>query len=345
MYTIKDYLYYYKDIDTNEVHWNQIDNLLCSILVYLPIDTFKTKKSLKEFIEYSNQFKNRINQGMMSKKSFELLSLLTNSKRYSSLYISNFINLEDENTQFGACKFKIKDETTISFKGTNGSSIGWIENLRLGYTYPTYTQTLAIKYLKENISLNDNKIYVSGHSKGGNLAMTSVMELPVKQQKKIKNIYNFDGPGFLTNEFNSMKFKKIEDKLINIVPTGSVIGIILNNDNYKVVKSVELGVYEHFPTSWCIFGENFIEGKLSGVSKKLHINTTIGLESLDKEQLSSAIEQIVKLVLDNKDNIHSINDITKLIKSIQNIDPKVQKYLMKFINTIISFKSKEINVK
>ena len=142
-----------------------------------------------------------------------------------------------------------------------------------------------------------------------------------------------------------MKFKKIEDKLINIVPTGSVIGIILNNDNYKVVKSVELGVYEHFPTSWCIFGENFIEGKLSGVSKKLHINTTIGLESLDKEQLSSAIEQIVKLVLDNKDNIHSINDITKLIKSIQNIDPKVQKYLMKFINTIISFKSKEINVK
>lgn len=345
MYTIKDYLLYYKDIEIDKVHWNQIDNLLCSILVYLPVDSFKSKKNLCEFIEYSIKFKSRINQGMMSKKAFEIIDLLKDSKRYSNVYVSNFVNLENELTQFGACKFKIKDESIIAFKGTNGSSIGWIENIRLGYEYPTYTQCLAISYLKDNICLNDKKVYVSGHSKGGNLAMCSVMELPIKLQNKVKFIYNFDGPGFLSNEYESIKFNRIKDKLINVIPTGSVIGVILNNDNYNVVKSVDLGVYEHFPTSWCLFGEKFIEGKLSSVSKKLHINTTVGLESLDKEQVKDAFEIIVKIILENKNNIKSINDVSKLIKSIKNIDPNVQKYLIKFINTIISFKTKEDSVK
>ena len=66
------------------------------------------------------------------------------------------------------------------------------------------------------------------------------------------------------------------------------------------------------------------------------------MESLDKEQVSNAVEQLVKLVLDNKDNIHSVNDVIKIIKNIQNIDPNIQKYFIKLIETIITFKSKEI---
>ena len=41
MFTINDYLKFYKDKPLNEIGWNQIDNLLCSILVYIPIPNFK----------------------------------------------------------------------------------------------------------------------------------------------------------------------------------------------------------------------------------------------------------------------------------------------------------------
>ncbi|MEI3499052.1 MAG: Mbeg1-like protein [Bacilli bacterium] len=65
---------------------------------------------------------------------------------------------------------KNEKEKIISFKGTDSSLIGWLENFRLAYEYPTYTQKLAIDYLKNNISFLDQDVYVVGHSKGGNLA-------------------------------------------------------------------------------------------------------------------------------------------------------------------------------
>ena len=40
MYTIYDYLKYYKDESFNDLPWNMIDNLLCSILSYVPLKSF-----------------------------------------------------------------------------------------------------------------------------------------------------------------------------------------------------------------------------------------------------------------------------------------------------------------
>ena len=40
MYTIYDYLEHYKDKSLKEVSWNVMDNLLCAIIVYIPIESF-----------------------------------------------------------------------------------------------------------------------------------------------------------------------------------------------------------------------------------------------------------------------------------------------------------------
>ena len=52
MYTIVDYLKYYKDSNFDEVGFNVMDNLLFSILVYLPIESFDKVKSFDEFWNY-----------------------------------------------------------------------------------------------------------------------------------------------------------------------------------------------------------------------------------------------------------------------------------------------------
>ena len=52
MYTIIDYLKFYSDASLNEVKWNNIDNLMAAIIVYLPIPSFKDNKSLKELCDY-----------------------------------------------------------------------------------------------------------------------------------------------------------------------------------------------------------------------------------------------------------------------------------------------------
>ena len=157
----------------------------------------------------------------MAPHAYNCLEEIIKGTRYQSLEITNFTRIKNEDTQFGAATFRLNKLTIISYKGTDGSLIGWIENFRLGYQYPTNTHLLAIKYLHENIKTLDENVYVVGHSKGGNLAMVSAMESTPIEFNKIKNIYNFDGPGLRKEEFMSKKYQKISSKLHNYLPSDS----------------------------------------------------------------------------------------------------------------------------
>ena len=225
MFTIYDYLDYYKNCSFEEVGFNQMDAMLFACLVYLPIKSFSENKSYKDFVSYAYTFYKDDYSGVMKPSSFALLNKIKTSKRYENIIISNFKNVRNNDTQFGAMSVRFNDNLLIAFKGSDSSLISWIENLRLNYQYPTYTQSKGIKYAKDNILDSDKNVYLVGHSKGGNLAMCAGMEIPSGLRDKVKVIYNFDGPGFLKKEYDK-KFNLIKEKVVNIVPTGSVVGII-----------------------------------------------------------------------------------------------------------------------
>lgn len=336
MYTIKDYISFYKDNSLEEVHWNEMDNLLCAILVYITVDSYNKELTLNEFFTYTQPFKAKLS-GVMAPIAYKLLDIIKSSKRYNTLKISNFQSIKNDDTQFGAAVFKINDIKIISYKGTDGSLIGWIENFRLGYQYPTYTQILAQEYLVKNVASNDKEVYVVGHSKGGNLAMASVMTASTEVYGKIKTVYNFDGPGFRKEEYQSNKYHRLKEKLINILPTGSVVGTILNNRDYLVVKSTEKAFNEHYPTSWCMFGEHFIKGELSNISKQLHESTTTGFSKLNQEKVEETFESIFKsLPKDYSDNFKfSLSDLKSFYENMRNVDPDVKNYLDTIIDTMI----------
>lgn len=336
MYTIKDYLNYYKDTTIKDVHWNAMDNLLCAILIYVSAPSFSSKKKINDFLEYVNKYKKDA-PGVMAPIAYELLDIINGAKRYQDLSVSDYQNIKNDDTQFAAVTFRINNNTIVSFKGTDGSLIGWIENLRLGYQYPTNTQVLAQKYLSTAISPSDENIYITGHSKGGNLAMASVMTINDDVYKRIDKIYNFDGPGFRKEEYQSNKYHRLKEKLINILPTGSVVGTILNNRDYLVVKSTEKAFNEHYPTSWCMFGEHFIKGELSNISKQLHESTTIGFSKLNQEKVEETFESIFKsLPKDYSDNFKfSLSELKSFYENMRNVDPDVKNYLDTIIDTMI----------
>ncbi len=329
MYTIKDYLKYYKNTPLEQVSWNEADNLLCAILVYLPLDSYTGSKSLQEFSDYAKGFKGSPDSSVMAPHAYNCLEEIIKGTRYQSLEITNFTRIKNEDTQFGAATFRLNKLTIISYKGTDGSLIGWIENFRLGYQYPTNTHLLAIKYLHENITTLDENVYLVGHSKGGNLAMVSAMESTPIEFNKIKNIYNFDGPGFKKEEYESKKYHSIHPKLINIIPQTSLVGMILNNNNYRVIKSNEFAFDEHYPTSWCLFGEYFIEGELSSISLQLHESTTTGVEELDQEKMAEAFETIFKSLEKEYSSKLKITftDLKNFYLNMKDVDPEIKKYL------------------
>ncbi len=336
MFTIMDYLKFYNNTSFDDVRWNTLDNLIGAILVYLPIPSFNENKNLKELYNYVSS-STLVSSNFMATKAIEILNIIKNSKRYNEIIISDFNNIKNDEVQFCACVIKTGKEKIISFKGTDSSLIGWLENFRLAYEYPTYTQKLAIDYLKNNISFLDQDVYVVGHSKGGNLAMASTMELTDSKFSKIREVCNFDGPGFKKKEYESNKFKKLNEKLLNIIPTGSVVGTLLYNDNYKVVSSNEIAFEEHYPTSWKVFGQYFIEGKLSDISRQFHKNSSAGLETLDKEKLKKTIETGFKsFEKEYSSNFKlNFNDIKTFYTNMKNVDPEIRNYIDVIMDELI----------
>lgn len=339
MFTIYDYLDYYKNCSFEEVGFNQMDAMLFACLVYLPIKSFSENKSYKDFVSYAYTFYKDDYSGVMKPSSFALLNKIKTSKRYENIIISNFKNVRNNDTQFGAMSVRFNDNLLIAFKGSDSSLISWIENLRLNYQYPTYTQSKGIKYAKDNILDRDKNVYLVGHSNGGNLAMCAGMEIPSGLRDKVKVIYNFDGPGFLKKEYDK-KFNLIKEKVVNIVPTGSVVGMCLYNDNFKSVKSKDLAFGEHYPVGWGVFGEFFVKTSLSRVSKQIHEMTTTNLDAVDKKQLGETIEELCKgLGVDYDSDFHlSISEIWEIIRNMKGIDPKVYKYLTSVMQTLMKVK-------
>lgn len=371
MYTIFDYVEYYRHLDTADAPWNVMDCLLCSVLAYVPAASFEGEKDIDEFISYCEAYSENMENGLVT-QVYELLMLIKGSVRYGNMRVSNFINLRSDETQFGAVTFRVGKNVTVSYKGTDYALIGWIENMRGAYQYPTATHSLAISYLN-NVSLYpDDVLYVCGHSKGGNLAMTACMEAAgeklavmddelgrleaetedssVKSYRaatraadclfdRIKKIYNFDGPGFRKDEYDQVKFALMAEKLTTIVPTDSVVGVLMNNNtDYVVVKSNSIALGEHYPTTWEVFGQCFVEGRLSNISRRLHTNTTKGVENISYDTMKLAFETIFENLNHEyaTDFKLSFGQIVTFYRSMKNIDPEIKRGMDQIIEAVLS---------
>ena len=331
MYTIYDYLKYYGDITIDQIKWNVQDNLICSLLSYLPFESFNKKYNLKDFYNYIENNKVKSLQSKSSQKSFDLLKKLLNVPRYNDLIIVNSEYILNNETQFGATTYNIAKNTIVSYRGSDDSMISWIENLKVAYTYPTITQNYAIKYLNK---VKGTNIYVNGHSKGGNLAIVSAMECKSNIFNKIKRIDNFDGPGLRKEEYSAKKYKRIISKLNNYLPSDSFVGSLLYNSNYTYIKSNGIGIKVHYPYSWLLFGEEFIKQKASSFSSKINDITTNGVSKINRNDLQKTFDTIINYVIDNKKAKINFKEIYNIILNTKDIDKTTKDYLIKILTIL-----------
>ncbi len=325
---VNDYVNYYKNISFDDYKWNDVDNLVCAAFAYLPLGRreidglFLPNKVLKK--------SNHPAAGLL----FEVLD----SIRYKGLELWDYVNIVNDETQFGAITIRLNDICYVAFRGTDNSIIGWKEDFELGYDYPVPAQRLAKDYLVNHINEDDKLIYVGGHSKGGNLAMASVLEIDDDIFKRIKFVYNNDGPGFLEKVFNSSGFLRLEKKLKMFLPEESVVGILLNNTNrYQVVKSKESGFKQHDLFSWLCFGGILVNGKLSAFSIKARKIFNNWLEKQDLEKRKRLVEGffgLLKLTGAKNFNELKLSNINKLLSKIS-IDDLGKKVLKDVISIFI----------
>lgn len=287
------YLKWRGDLSFSKCKINELDFALFSQLVIIPylkyinmpmsktLDSITIEELAKLVSDNKEKFI-KIMGLIIPVRIIDLLIIMGNSNRYKHLIISNYehnISINTE-TQFTAFCVDLDINTRIIvYSGTDDTIIGWKENFNMIITSPTEAQKVATKYLK-NYSEN-KKVYITGHSKGGNLAIYSSLHIREDIFDRIIKVYAFDGPGLSENINLTDEEKQRFKKIFNYVPQTSVIGrLFYHYENEIVVKSCNLGLYQHDILSWEIEVDKF---------KKL--------DTRDNDSLY--IEQKINKVLDN----------------------------------------------
>ena len=340
-----DYIDNYGLYTFEEKAFNEVDNAIFSFLSYANFTNI-----LEDNQELTINDAGRRHLGLHPNKDRnviavregnKLLRYIKDVKRYKNCILKSYEYIGDDNVQFGALSIEYqKNKVYVSFEGTDALFSGWKENFMLSYQFPTISHKMAISYLNRKYTFSNKQLIVGGHSKGGNLALVAAMYANPFVRSKIKKIYNNDGPGLLEKEFSSKKYQKIKKKYSHIMPNYSLVGLLLNHSNDKIVTSTNKGILAHDIIYWLVEDNHFQKTTLSPLSQELDKeiqNWFINYKDQDKIEFIRNLDEIftkaeIKSILDLKKENKKIID---LIYQSKNISESTKKTLHDFLGILL----------
>lgn len=311
MGSVFDYLDWRGDISIKSVGINDIDMVIFCCLSYLKWDDIVPAEpgrmiSVSEAARIYSSF----TDGEREKRPFhvegdeELLKALVNSRRFAEVRAGSFVDRFDKETQkqFSAITFLLPTgDKVVAFRGTDRTLIGWKEDFNMGFLDELPSQREAVGYLEAVAPYVLKKLYVCGHSKGGNLALYASAFCSRSVRRRIAAVRNFDGPGFTNRVLATNEFLSVRDRMKTFMPQGSLVGILLEHtEDYRVVKSNAQFMKQHNLYSWEMLGGGFVEcGELTESSRIIDA-------ALQKWVSDMTAEQREKLV----DGLYSVFEAT-----------------------------------
>lgn len=348
---ILEYLKWRGDLTFKQDKFNVIDALILSRISYIYFDGImddnivNLREALKEYLRSED-----IDKRTIWPTDIELAKELLNSKRFKNIKISDYVNKRDEEVekQFSAILIHIDSKTkVVSFRGTDNSVIGWKEDFNMSFTKHIPAQIEAVKYLRKVMNKYSKGEFIQlGHSKGGNLAIYSSIMIEDEYNERIKEIYNFDGPGFNEEIYNNKKYDIILNKIKTYIPRESVVGIILGRkENEIIVSSNERLLMQHDVYTWEINKNDFkYEKNISKSSKILGRSMAKWLESVPETERKEFIDTLFSIIMEVdsnfKDIFRNFNSSFQIIfKTIK--DPTIRDFVFKAIKVIYEEYKKE----
>lgn len=340
-----DYLRWRGDLTFKEKPFNSIDAALLSSLIYLPADDSSIGHTLAELAEKLRKLASFQHQ-MHSETAAEII-LLSESPRIGKIKILDWTDrLENDPypLQFSAAVFSITENAiAIAFRGTDGSMIGWKEDMRMNYLPEIYGQSVATKYLEEIATkFPDKQIYLLGHSKGGNFAQYALSAAQPETQKRVIKAISFDGPGFFHKVYTSPGFVQTMSKMKTYIPQGSIFGTMLDHPEQTiVVKSTAAMRNQHDPRRWSVGRDSFTlaEGLSSGSRVLRHALINFN-RSIPHEKREEAFSDLFE-AFENADiaELHQLTN-NKLVGTYRfsrvflSLEPKERKLIAQILGKI-----------
>lgn len=346
MANVFDYLRWRGDLSFEQSPICEIDALIFSELSYIffdgiiPGDIDEGRVTLSEAAEIffeRNADREVIKLGeIVPDEIIDLFRMTATTKRFAEVELGHFIDIVDNETveQFSALSFFISDDLAfIAYRGTDDSITGWREDFRMAFLTPVPAQKRAEEYLLETASDFGGRLILGGHSKGGNLALWAGLNAPDEICDRIEKIYNFDGPGFLDDVWESAGYERIADRISTVIPTGSVVGLLLKYDkNYRVTRSsAKKYLYQHDALTWNVLGCEFeCDEDVAPDVKKTHERVGRWIYSMEPKKREAFVEGFFDIL--SSTNAKTLTALAEsrsdLVRAFSNIDPETKQALM-----------------
>ncbi len=365
MGTLYDYLDWRGDIPFEQVGVGEIDNLIFSQICYVDFKRMVPASpsarpvglltAARRYMRAHKEAGDAAELGViMPPDIIKIMIKAAKSPRFAATQLVSYVNKisDNEQKQFSAVTFLIGEDTCfVAFRGTDDTIVGWKESFNMSIISPIPAQEEAVAYIESIAEAHPTRrLYLGGHSKGGNLAVWAAVKCSQGVNERIEAVYSNDGPGFDTDFITSEAYARTRDRIHTLVPQSSVIGMLLEHEeNYEVVQSTYSGLFQHNCFSWEVMGGRLVH--LDTVTEESRrIDTTLKgwLAEMTVEERKEILDSLYEILAStNAKTLTDLNaDKLSLIKVWNNMDPKSRKMVRRCISLIAkSGKKKKVKAR
>ncbi len=283
-----------------------VDSLVLACLSYyrLPGEAraARTKRGVPLYKVFCAEWFDAMTAGLWDPKGLiQLLTAAVASPRLRGARLCSYVSETDdaEEKQFAACTLRFPSgDAYVSFRGTDNSLVGWKEDFNMAFETDVPSQRAAVAYLERVARGVTGKLYVGGHSKGGNLAVYSAMNCSEQAYARIEKVFSHDGPGFTAEAMASGDFAARVGKVSKTVPESSVIGMMFEQqEEYSVVRSTARGALQHDPFSWVVEGADFVRAdKVSRSAVAIDQSINQWFADMSREERAGFIDALFQVL-------------------------------------------------
>lgn len=357
MKNMLDYIKEFGHVSFEERAFSEIDALVLTELEYLPLEKVVPSDengenfvTVKEIAEYMQEHKQELfdeNPMMITQERHEVSQVIADVPRFQSLKFFGVVSVWDKDTtkQFAAVTVEVEPSVRlVVFRGTDETLIGWKEDFLMTYSPLVAAQTDAKEYLAKQASLFDGDLMVSGHSKGGNLAIYAAATQEEDVQLRIVDIFCFDSPGLYRSVLETKGYQNIVPLAMRYIPQDSLVGLMLESEvPYVIVKSNATGAMQHSAMTWEIEDGQFI--KMEKLTKNSQLNDQTfkkWTESVSDEELelfwNVFFELLFSVGIDTVNDLYGqfMHYVQEFLKAAGDMDEEKRELLTRIALLLVS---------
>ena len=357
MKNMLDYIKEFGHVSFEERAFSEIDALVLTELEYLPLEKVVPSDengenfvTVKEIAEYMQEHKQELfdeNPMMITEERHEVSQVIADAPRFQSLKFFGVVSEWDKDTtkQFAAVTVEVEPSVRlVVFRGTDETLIGWKEDFLMTYSPLVAAQTDAKEYLAKQASLWGGDLMISGHSKGGNLAIYAAATQEEDVQLRIVDIFCFDSPGLYRSVLETKGYQNIVPLAMRYIPQDSLVGLMLESEvPYVIVKSNATGAMQHSAMTWEIEDGQFI--KMEKLTKNSQLNDQTfkkWTESVSDEELelfwNVFFELLFSVGIDTVNDLYGqfMHYVQEFLKAAGNMDEEKRELLTRIALLLVS---------